>query len=398
VNTVEKLTLGHVLAQLQGIKSSQQTGVYTIHAAGGQSWKLLFRLGRLVWCSGGEHRFRRWQRCLRQHCPGLESRSIRLRSQEVVLDEWEYTAISVLIMRQQISREIGIAIVQQSVHEVFFDILQSLDAKTQLVGQFEALNELKDPLVLLDPEHVLQTAQQTWNQWFSAGLGALSPNLAPVIKQPEQLEQRLNGQTFISLRSFITGNTSLRDLAVQMKRDPLAVTKSLAPYMQQGLMGLQAIADSAKPDYQLVEVNVSVSTHQPLIICIDDNINVCQTMSEVLTKAGYRFMAIHDSFQALPTLLSQKPSLVFLDLVMPVANGYEICAQIRRVSALKNVPVVILTGNDGIVDRVRAKMVGASDFLSKPVESDKVLSVIQRQLGTHPSASISVSSPTLALD
>ena len=391
---MEKITLGQILTRLQAIKGEQLTGSYTIHLDGVPSWKLLFRLGRLVWCSGGEHRFRRWNRCLKQYCPDIDPKDIRLRSQEIAIDAWEYAAISVLVMRRQISRECGIAIVQQTVNEVFFDILQSLELNhNRLTGYFEVLAEISEPLILIDAEHTLHEAQQSWNQWFSAGLGKVSPNLAPVLKQPDELEKRLNGNTFISLRSFVNGNASLRDLAVRMKKDTLSITRSLAPYFQQNVMGLQVVADVPTPDYQLVELNVPISTNQPLIVCIDDSVDVCQTMGEVLTQAGYRFIAIHDSFQALPTLLTQKPSLVFLDLVMPIANGYEICSQIRRVSALKDVPVVILTGNDGIVDRVRAKMVGASDFLSKPVESDKVLNVIQRHLGiqasvpAHPASS-----------
>ncbi|NJK63762.1 MAG: response regulator, partial [Synechococcaceae cyanobacterium SM2_3_1] len=69
-----------------------------------------------------------------------------------------------------------------------------------------------------------------------------------------------------------------------------------------------------------------------------------------------------------------------LDLMMPVVNGYEICAQIRRVSGLKSVPVVILTSNDGVVDRVRAKMVDSTDFLAKPVDPKKLLETMQRHL------------------
>lgn len=377
--------MGQILTRLQAIKSAQLTGSYTVHLDGGPSWKLLFRLGRLAWGGGGEHRFRRWNRCLQQHCPDLDPKGIRLRSQEVTIEEWEYTAISVLVMRRQISRECGIAMIQQDVNEVFFDILQNLELNNRLAGHFQALPEIGEPLVLLDPEQTLHETQQEWNRWFGAGLSNISPNLAPVLKQSDELEKRLNGNTYISLRSFVNGNTSLRDLAVRMKKDPLSITRSLAPYFQQGMMGLQVVADAPEPNYQLVELNIPVSTDQPLIVCIDDSVSVCQAMGEILTQAGYRFIAIHDSFQALPTLLVQKPSLVFLDLVMPVANGYEICSQIRRVSALKDVPVVILTGNDGIVDRVRAKMVGASDFLSKPVEPDKVLSVIQRHLATQAS-------------
>ncbi|NES25026.1 MAG: response regulator, partial [Symploca sp. SIO3E6] len=79
-------------------------------------------------------------------------------------------------------------------------------------------------------------------------------------------------------------------------------------------------------------------------------------------------------------LLEHKPELIFLDLVMPIANGYEICAQIRRVSAFQEIPVIIITSSDGIVDRVRAKVVGSSGFLTKPIEQEKVLHILHRYL------------------
>jgi chemotaxis family two-component system response regulator PixG len=106
-------------------------------------------------------------------------------------------------------------------------------------------------------------------------------------------------------------------------------------------------------------------------------------MSRILTQAGYRFINIQDPVKALPILLEHKPALIFLDLIMPITNGYEICGQIRRTSVFKDTPVIILTSNDGIVDRVRAKMVGSSGFLAKPIESEKVLKVLQRHLAAR---------------
>jgi two-component system, chemotaxis family, response regulator PixG len=86
--------------------------------------------------------------------------------------------------------------------------------------------------------------------------------------------------------------------------------------------------------------------------------------------------------------LEQKPDLIFLNLVMPITNGYELCSQIRRVSLFKETPIVILTGNDGIIDRFRVKMAGASDFISKPIEKDKIVSVIYKYLKTHQNSTI----------
>jgi chemotaxis family two-component system response regulator PixG len=84
--------------------------------------------------------------------------------------------------------------------------------------------------------------------------------------------------------------------------------------------------------------------------------------------------------RAIATLLARKPDVIFLDLVMPNTNGYEICSQLRKLACFQDTPIVILTGNDGLVDRVRAKLVGASDFLSKPIDADIVLNTIRKHL------------------
>jgi chemotaxis family two-component system response regulator PixG len=68
---------------------------------------------------------------------------------------------------------------------------------------------------------------------------------------------------------------------------------------------------------------------------------------------------------------------------MPNTNGYEICGQLRKISTFRDTPIIILTGNDGIIDRVRAKMVGATDFLSKPVNAEIVLDVARQYLNNR---------------
>jgi chemotaxis family two-component system response regulator PixG len=103
-------------------------------------------------------------------------------------------------------------------------------------------------------------------------------------------------------------------------------------------------------------------------------------MEALLTASGYQFVGVEDGLRAFSILIARKPEVIFLDLVMPNTNGYEICAKLRKLAFFRNTPIVILTGNDGIVDRVRAKLVGASDFLSKPVEAETVLSVIHKHL------------------
>ncbi|OUL36270.1 response regulator [Nostoc sp. 106C] len=138
----------------------------------------------------------------------------------------------------------------------------------------------------------------------------------------------------------------------------------------------KTVIQTAPPAASKAIIDVS----RPLVACVDDSPTICRSLEEIMTHQGYRFVGIQDSLTAVLKLIKSKPDFIFLDLLMPKVNGYEICSQIRKTPSLKDVPVVILTGKDGIVDRMRAKLVGANDFLGKPVEAEKVLNMLHKYL------------------
>jgi len=147
------------------------------------------------------------------------------------------------------------------------------------------------------------------------------------------------------------------------------------PYIEEGYISLNSIADLPPP---VSATTIVQEERNILVACIDDSPAICQTLQSIVTPAGYRFLAITDPIKAIATILASKPDIIFLDLVMPNANGYEICASIRKLSFFRNTPIVILTSNDGMVERVRTKIVGATDFLSKPIQPDEVLNMISK--------------------
>ena len=181
-----------------------------------------------------------------------------------------------------------------------------------------------------------------------------------------------------------------------MNKDVRRLASSLMPYIQQELLEFVKIDDI---QLSYIETNSSGTkkriqqSNKPLILCIDDSPQICNVMEQIITKAGYRFIGVKQALQAVPNIISAKPNLVFLDIGMPIVNGYEICSQIRRVSQIKHIPVVILTGNDGIVDRVRAKVVGANAFVSKPIEIEKILQAIEENIAAN--SSVEQSSPNM---
>ncbi|MFB2878360.1 response regulator [Floridanema aerugineum] len=403
--------------QLTNLIQNQFTGRLDIQGVI-TTWSLYFCLGRLVWASGGCHVNRRWYRHLRQYLNQVTSDDIRLREGDVA-QFWEYLVLIVLVKRQKITGEQAVAVIKSAVLEVLFDILQQ-EEKAPLAFSIDQQQVLDASLTLINPEKALSEAQQMWENWTKSGLTNISPNLAPVIKQAEELKELASPKVYETLIRVVDGKRTLRDLSVFIKQDLMTVTRSLIPYIRKKVVGLTEISDLPKPNLamsapppptarvetvttpsspgqtaiqttspprtalpkstQPAPTTKPASLTRPLVAYVEDSVLDCQIMEGLVSKAGYGFVSIKDSIQALPNLLEYKPDLIFLDLVMPVANGYEICAQIRRISSFKNTPVIIVTGNDGIVDRVRAKLVGASDFLSKPVAEQKVLAVLQKNL------------------
>ena len=358
----------------------QYNGQLNIKSSKGRKWIFYYRLGRIVWATGSDHPFRRWRRNMAKYCPDIDVSKIRCRNEDIAIDFWDYQLLDVLYKKQQIQREKIQAIVESTIAELFFDLAQELDfASVNCSYSQEVILEM--PMSFTNADMSIKQMQDAWSIWSQAGLTNISPNLAPVLRRPEQLQQMVNPSVYKNFVSLINGQFTLRELGMKMKQDVMPVTRSLLPYILKGIIELVPVPDSPL----IVESSSSTAKQprkqtSPLIACVDDSPQVCKILEDIMTRNGLRFIQIQDAVQALPIIIQEKPDLIFLDLIMPIASGYEICTQLRRISAFAQTPVIILTGNDGLVDRVRAKVVGSTDFMSKPIVADRVMNMVRKYL------------------
>lgn len=362
------------------IIQTQTNGHIHLKTSAGEEWWIDFRVGQLLWAGGGQHRFRRWQRLLKTHYPDLPPSEVRLREPEL-FDHWEYVALSMLVQRQQLHREIAIAIIQATLSEVLFDICRSVEDLSQIAHTTDRQSRLTQPMALFSSTSLFYNVKTELESWQETALGKLSPNLSPIIIDNQRLKQCTQTRTYQILKQLLHGNRSLRELSQITGRELTAFSRMLAGYVERGIVTLNPIDDLASPYAPMAQkVPLQVAKKLPLIFCIDDSPQVGYMMEEALRPSGYRCISIQDSIQALAQIIRHRPDMIFLDLIMPVANGYEICKQVRRVKAFQKIPIVILTGNDGLVDRMRAKAVGATDFMAKPVDPIKVIEMVRLQL------------------
>jgi DNA-binding response OmpR family regulator len=114
------------------------------------------------------------------------------------------------------------------------------------------------------------------------------------------------------------------------------------------------------------------------ILVVDDEPHLIRSLSYILSKAGFEICTASDGEEALRKLVEYKPELIFLDIMMPKKNGYEVCEAIRKMPEYKDVYIIVLSAKGGDIDRDKALKVGANEFMSKPFSPIDVLSKIRK--------------------
>lgn len=121
---------------------------------------------------------------------------------------------------------------------------------------------------------------------------------------------------------------------------------------------------------------------KPLILSVDDDKDTLKLIERFLTGSGYDVITAERASKAILLLDKIKPDLILTDITMPDIDGYEFCASLQKNKEFTFIPVVFLTGLGEEQDKARAFASGAVDYLTKPVNKDKLLEVVEKHLKT----------------
>ncbi len=116
-----------------------------------------------------------------------------------------------------------------------------------------------------------------------------------------------------------------------------------------------------------------LSMSKPLVLVVEDEAPLAAMLSYNLEKAGFRVEEAVDGQEALTRIAEVRPDLVLLDWMLPVMSGIEVCRQIRRGPAMRDLPVIMLTARAEERDAVRGLNTGADDYVTKPFSMDALL-------------------------
>ena len=118
----------------------------------------------------------------------------------------------------------------------------------------------------------------------------------------------------------------------------------------------------------------------PKILIADDEPNIVTSLEFLLEKNDYEVRVARDGEEALRLVESFLPSLVLLDAMMPLRNGFEICRRIRENPALQRIKIVMLTARGRDADREKGLALGADAYVTKPFSTKELLAKVDELL------------------
>jgi twitching motility two-component system response regulator PilG len=117
------------------------------------------------------------------------------------------------------------------------------------------------------------------------------------------------------------------------------------------------------------------------VLIVDDSPTIRRIVETTLRRAGYEVMVAETGLAALAAVADHQPDLILLDVMLPSMSGYQVCQLIKRHQRARGIPVVMLTGKDGVFDKVRGRLAGAAEYMTKPFTPKALLDVVARHAG-----------------
>ncbi|MGF1512641.1 MAG: response regulator [Elainellaceae cyanobacterium] len=387
------------------------------------NWTLTVIQKQLLYAVDELHAARRWKRLLKKYAPAWNWHADFAQTTESH-QSWQLYLLNVGMERQLLSPVRAKLLIRQIAQECLFELYGDKNVQSIWKPLSVSIAPACKSILLsrLEMQMTLGKVNNMRQQWQDAGLEALTPSLSPVLRQHD------NEEIFNLDRRYLDGSFTIWEIAGQLEKSIIEVAQSLFSLAEKGALEFQNIPDVPLPSGQPVtahthttqpstEATVSqpasppqpslprdqppsptgataspaaspphaTSPHgqKPLIACIDDSPVLAYSLKKILVSAGYRALIIQEPMRGFSQLIEHRPSLILLDLMLPNADGYSVCKFLRDTPIFEATPIIILTGKNKPIDRARARLVGATEFITKPPKPDHLLKMIREHLGVH---------------
>ncbi len=122
------------------------------------------------------------------------------------------------------------------------------------------------------------------------------------------------------------------------------------------------------------------SAQEKRILIVDDSETIRRTAEALLKREGYQVAVAEDGLRAFAAIVDFKPQIIFLDIMMPRLDGYQVCSVIKNNPEYSHIPVIMLSSKDNIFDKARGRVSGSEFFMSKPFSKEELVNIVNQHL------------------
>jgi CheY-like chemotaxis protein len=113
------------------------------------------------------------------------------------------------------------------------------------------------------------------------------------------------------------------------------------------------------------------------VLCVDDDPIQLAAIEKIVSETGYQTVTATNGKEAIRAAKSQKPDIIFMDIVMPEMDGFAACRELVNDHATKGIPVIFVSSKNQKADKMWANMQGAKGYVTKPYSKDQIVEQIQ---------------------
>lgn len=265
--------------------------------------------------------------------------------------------------------------------------------------QFQSTVSLNVPEFIKSEQFILEQWQKCSEELLSVHQ---RPYFAPSWEQkPLPTSGSLDQKILTELSQLLKGQTSIRQLSILLRNEELNVGKILSPYIDSKIIHLHHAPthldnlptiprlDDTSSQSSIEDTIADSSAHARIadiksktwkIVCIDDSPTILGEIQRFLGQEKFKVTAIDDPVQAVSKIFTINPDLILLDITMPRINGYKLCGLLRSSGKCDQIPIIMVTGNTGLIDKARAKISGATDYFTKPFTKEGLNRIVAKHL------------------
>jgi CheY-like chemotaxis protein len=200
-------------------------------------------------------------------------------------------------------------------------------------------------------------------EWSSLAPTIKSMEDAPRLLQ-EEAGKNLPNDGHIPSKQYIDGKRSLVEIAEKSEQDPLELARLYLTWPQTNWIVFHENTTA-----------IVTTKDLPTILSVDDS-PVVQTLIKRILGSRYNLFLANNATDALNILNQKQVALLLLDVTMPDMDGLEMCSTLRSIPKFRTLPIVMLTGRDSLVDRMKGQIAGTNRYLTKPFDQEKLLEVV----------------------